>query len=122
MAVRLAVDGVELEAAWVGPPRRHHAEVDAASWGWNRAWLDPEFRRWNLEGFLPRIAVPTLIVQGDADEYGTRAQVDAIARGVSGRVELELVAGAGHAPFRDQPARVHARIEAFVRQVVGSAR
>ncbi|CAN5922624.1 hypothetical protein BH11MYX3_BH11MYX3_19190 [soil metagenome] len=30
-------------------------------------------------------------------------------------VGIELVDGAGHAPFRDAPARAHAQIAAFVR-------
>ena len=29
--------------------RRHGRNVDCAFWGWNRAWLDPGFRSWNLE-------------------------------------------------------------------------
>jgi pimeloyl-ACP methyl ester carboxylesterase len=93
---------------------RYHSDVNGAFWGWNRAWLDPEFRRWNLEAYLPRITAPTLVVQGDRDEYGTRAQVDAIARQLAGRVAVAWIAGAGHAPFRDAPAEVHARIAAFV--------
>ena len=28
---------------------RHHDDVDVAFWGWNRAWLDPGFRAWNIE-------------------------------------------------------------------------
>jgi len=63
---------------------RYHADVDGAFWGWNRAWLDPAFRRWNIEAYLPQITAPTLIVQGDADEYGTLAQVDAIAMQLGG--------------------------------------
>jgi pimeloyl-ACP methyl ester carboxylesterase len=92
---------------------RHHADVDGAFWGWNRAWLDPGFRAWNLTAFLPAITCPVLVVQGERDEYGTLAQVDAIARGVRGEIEVEVVPGAGHAPFRDAPARVHDRIARF---------
>ena len=95
---------------------KYHADVDGAFWGWNRAWLDPEFRRWNLEAYLPRITVPTLIIQGRDDQYGTLAQVDAIERQLGGPHETLIVDGAGHAPFRDQPALVHARISDFVRR------
>jgi pimeloyl-ACP methyl ester carboxylesterase len=94
---------------------RYHADVDGAFWGWNRAWLDPAFRRWNLEPYLPRLTAPVLVVQGTADAYGTLAQVDAIARQTGGPVETMLVDGAGHAPFRDAPDAVHARIAAFLR-------
>ncbi len=93
---------------------RHHADVDGAFWGWNRAWLDPGFRAWNLEAFLPQITAPVLIVQGAADEYGTLAQVEAIARQLGGPCEQLVVAGAGHAPHRTHPGEVEARIAAFV--------
>ncbi|MEO8841175.1 MAG: alpha/beta hydrolase [Kofleriaceae bacterium] len=91
---------------------RHHADVDGAFWGWNRAWLDPAFRAWNIEAYLPRIEAPVLIVQGEVDEYGTIAQVEAIARRVAS--ETMLVAGAGHSPHRTHPAEVHARIAQFL--------
>jgi pimeloyl-ACP methyl ester carboxylesterase len=93
---------------------RHHADVDGAFWGWNRAWLDPDFRRWNLETYLPRISAPTLVVQGEQDEYGTRAQVEAIERQLAGPVEVVMIPGAGHAPFRDAPDAVHAEISHFL--------
>ncbi|HUJ59405.1 MAG TPA: alpha/beta hydrolase [Kofleriaceae bacterium] len=106
------------EAYRAGPLRdalaRHHADVDGAFWGWNRAWLDPAFRAWNLEAYLPHLAAPVLVVQGERDEYGTRAQVDAIARGLPRPPEVAWIAGAGHTPFRDAPAEVHAAIAAFV--------
>jgi pimeloyl-ACP methyl ester carboxylesterase len=79
---------------------RHHADVDGAFWGWNRAWLDPGFRAWNIEEFLPAIHVPVLVVQGDGDEYGTLAHVDAIQRAIP-QADSLIVAGAGHSPFRD---------------------
>ena len=28
---------------------RYHDDVDSAFWGWNRIWLDPAFRAWNIE-------------------------------------------------------------------------
>ncbi len=97
---------------------RHHADVDGAFWGWNRAWLDPGFRAWNLEAYLPRITAPALVVQGESDEYGTRAQVEAIARQLAGPVEVADIPRAGHAPFRDAPEIVHSRIDEFVTHVV----
>ncbi len=93
---------------------RHHADVDGAFWGWNRAWLDPGFRAWNLESFLPAISVPVLVIQGEADPYGTRAQVEAIARGVRGPFDSLFVPG-GHAPWREQPEATTAAIVAHAR-------
>jgi pimeloyl-ACP methyl ester carboxylesterase len=93
---------------------RHHGEnVDGAFRGWNDAWLDPRFRAWNIEEYLPRIRVPTLVVQGEADEYGTLAQVDAIEARSSGRVVRCVLAGAGHSPQRDRPEETLAAIAQF---------
>jgi pimeloyl-ACP methyl ester carboxylesterase len=94
--------------------KHHGANVDVAFRGWNDAWLDPNFRSWNLEEHLPRITVPTLVIQGEDDPYGTRAQVDAIARQVSGRVETLMLPKCGHAPHRDQPDATAAAMVAFI--------
>lgn len=95
---------------------KYHDDVDGAFWGWNGAWLDPAFRTWNIEEYLPRITCPILVVQGANDEYGTLAQVEAIQDKAGGIVDTEIVPDAGHSPFRDDPDRVHARIAAFVRR------
>jgi pimeloyl-ACP methyl ester carboxylesterase len=94
--------------------RYHGANVDGAFRGWNDAWLDPGFRSWNIEAYLPRIEAPVLVIQGEDDPYGTRAQVDAIARQVSGRVETMMLAKCGHAPHRDQPEATAEAMVAFV--------
>jgi pimeloyl-ACP methyl ester carboxylesterase len=103
--------------------KHHGANVDVAFRGWNDAWLDPAFRAWNLEEYLPRIEVPVLIIQGEDDPYGTRAQVDAIARQVRGPVEVLMLPRCGHSPHRDQPEATEAAMIAFVKRVVtGEAR
>jgi len=100
---------------------RHHGDnVDGAFWGWNQAWLDPGFRAWNLEEYLPGIEVPALIVQGEDDPYGTLAQVDAIARGVRGPATRLILPGCGHAPHRERPAETTAAIVELTRAVLGA--
>jgi pimeloyl-ACP methyl ester carboxylesterase len=81
---------------------------------WADAWLDPEFRKWNIEEYLPRIACPVLAIQGEDDQYGTMAQLEAIERQVAGRCELLKLEKCGHSPFRDQPERVLDSIVKFV--------
>jgi pimeloyl-ACP methyl ester carboxylesterase len=92
---------------------KYHQNVDAAFWGWNRPWLDPEFRKWNLTEFLPRIEAPILVVQGEQDEYGTRAQVEAIERGARD-AQVLMLPECGHSPHRDQPEATLRAISAFV--------
>lgn len=95
--------------------RRYHGRnVDNAFRGWNDVWLSDEFWRWNIEEFLPRIAVPVLAMQGTDDEYGTESQVDAILRGTGGRAEKLMLPQCKHSPHRDQTAMVLAAVKQFV--------
>ena len=95
---------------------RHHADADASFYGWNDIWLDPRFRDWNIESYLGSVRCPVLLVQGDADEYGTTAQLDAIAARVPSS-EILLVPSAGHSPHRDAPETVLERVGAFIERV-----
>jgi pimeloyl-ACP methyl ester carboxylesterase len=92
---------------------RHHDDVDGAFRGWNDVWLRPEFGRWTIEEYLPRITCPVLAIQGEDDEYGTMEQVDRIARTVPGSQVLKLP-GCGHSPHRDRADQVLEAIRGFV--------
>jgi pimeloyl-ACP methyl ester carboxylesterase len=85
---------------------RYHRDVDVAFHGWNDVWLDPQFRSWNLESYLPRVTCPALLIQGDLDEYGTLNQIDAIERQFGGPTRRLILKEAGHSPHRDHPQAV----------------
>lgn len=92
---------------------RYHDDPDSAFWGWNRIWLDPAFRAWNIEKELETVRVPVLAVQGLNDEYGTLAQIQGIANRVPGTQLLELP-DCAHSPHRDRPEDVATAAIAFV--------
>lgn len=96
---------------------RHHRDAAATFWGWNNIWLHPDFRRWNIEEYLPRITCPVLVIQGKDDQYGTMAQVHAIVRQSGGPVEVLVLDDCGHSPQRDQPEMALAAITKFVSEV-----
>lgn len=96
---------------------RHHADVDCAFLGWNRAWLDPAFRDWNISDTLKRIHSPVLAIQGLADPYGTRAQVDIIPGAMPGSARICLLDACGHAPHQDHPDQVIAEIVNFLAEL-----
>jgi len=93
---------------------RHHRDPARTFWGWNNIWLHPDFRRWNIEGYLPRITCPILAIQRYEDQYGTMAQVEAIARQSAGPVEILRLHDCRHSAHRDQPEAVLDAIGRFV--------
>lgn len=95
---------------------RWHKDVDAAFWGWNGPWLDPEFRKWNIESSLEHIKAPILVIQGEDDEYGTRKQVESIEAKAAGPVETLMLAQCGHSPHRDQPESTVQGMADFLRK------
>jgi pimeloyl-ACP methyl ester carboxylesterase len=94
--------------------RHHGANVDVAFRGWNDVWLDPGFAAWNIEEHLPAIRVPILVLQGEDDEYGTWAQVEAIERQSGGPVETLAIPRCGHSPHRQQPGVTLGAMAGFV--------
>jgi len=93
--------------------RYHGANVDCAFRGWNDAWLDPEFRTWNILDCVAQVRVPMLIVQGAEDEYGTPAQLAAAEREAYCPVETALIPQCGHAPHLQKPDETVAAIVDF---------
>jgi len=95
---------------------RYHDDPDPVFWGWNDIWLHPDFRHWNIESFVPAVRAPLLVIQGADDEYGTPAQLAAIARLATVPCETVLLPGCRHSPHRDQPERTLGLIAGFVRR------
>jgi len=94
---------------------KHHADVDNTFLGWAAAWLDPAFLDWEISEYLPDVRVPVMVIQGEDDEYGTLAQVDAVCGGVSGPSERVILPACGHVPQRAQPEATFDAVVRFVR-------
>jgi len=96
---------------------RWHKDVDNAFYGWNGAWLDPDFRKWDITEQLAYIRVPVLIVQGEDDQYGTVKQIETATRECYCPVEVALLKGVKHSPQREQPEATLAATTDFVANV-----
>jgi len=92
---------------------RYHHHVEETFRGWNNIWLDPDFRSWNIEDCLAPITCPVLVIQGENDEYGTLAQMQAIQRQIPATQPL-ILPDCGHSPHRDHPALTLEAIAKFV--------
>jgi pimeloyl-ACP methyl ester carboxylesterase len=82
---------------------KYHAHVDIAFRGWNGAWLDPEFKAWNIEDAVGRWRIPALVIQGVDDQYGTLAQIRSIEARSPAPVKSLVLEACRHSPHVDQP-------------------
>ena len=93
---------------------RWHSDVDVAFRGWNDAWLDPEFRVWDISSYLPAIVAPVQIIQGEDDPYGSGWQIDVARRELPTPPEVVMLPGVGHAPHREAAETTIEHIRRFV--------
>ncbi len=96
---------------------RYHRNVDAMFRGWNDAWLDPGFVNWNIEEVIPYIRVPVLAIQGQQDQYGTLAQIDALQDGLYSPFEKAILKDCKHAPHLEKPEQTLAVIKGFLKSM-----
>src|SRR3546814_317682 len=82
--------------------RRYHNDPDSAFWAWNRAWLNPPFRDWDIRPLITGIRCPILAMQGVDDEYASLEQITGI-RDIVPHTECLALPDCGHSPHRDQP-------------------
>ncbi|MEO0865260.1 MAG: alpha/beta hydrolase [Pseudomonadota bacterium] len=92
---------------------RHHDHPDAAFHGWHDAWTDPGFAEWNVADCIDHWRIPALVVQGDADPYGTIAQVREVEDRIYSPVETLILPGVGHAPHVEARAQVTEAVAGF---------
>ena len=89
---------------------KYHADPDNAFRGWNDAWLNPDFRDWNVADVIDYVRVPILAIQGRQDQYGTLAQIDEIEARSYAPVDTLILDDCRHVPFADQPDAVLAAL------------
>ncbi len=97
---------------------RWHRDVDNAFYGWNDAWLDPAFRRWDISEELAYVRVPIAIVQGANDQYGTMRQIEIAREECYCPVDVAMLDGVGHSPQREAPEVTLDALVSFVNRIL----
>jgi pimeloyl-ACP methyl ester carboxylesterase len=110
-AIRTTFERSDLNARLT---RHHGAKTESMFRGWTDIWLDPAFRAWNIESYLAGIHCRVLVIQGEDDQYGSQAQVDAVRASVSGSCEALLLPACGHAPHIEQRMATEDAIVRFI--------
>jgi len=93
---------------------RYHDDVDSAFWAWSDIWLNPDFRAWNIESFLPAIRCPVLAIQGEDDQYGSLRQIETIQH-LAPQTRLCVLKQCRHSPQVDQPQATIDAVAGFIR-------
>jgi pimeloyl-ACP methyl ester carboxylesterase len=101
--------------------RHHGLRTDALFHAWADTWQAPWYRDWDITARLGTVRCPVLALQGSDDDYGTPAQLAAIAGAVSGPVAAQLLPGVGHSPHREAAEAVLARMAAFISRAADQA-
>lgn len=112
--IRTAYETTELKAKLA----RWHRDVDNAFYGWNGAWLNPDFRNWDISEYLAYIRVPVAILQGVDDEYGTMRQTEIAREECYCPVDVTVIPGAGHQPHREAPGATLDAVQEFANAVL----
>jgi pimeloyl-ACP methyl ester carboxylesterase len=97
---------------------KFHANVDGAFESWNGPWLDPAFETWDITDALGYIRVPILIVQGEKDQYGTIKQIEVAQQECYCPVEVALLPGVRHIPYRDAPELTLQTVADFINRLL----
>lgn len=88
---------------------KYHQDPQSTLERWSQAWLAPDFVAWSITDTIAALQCPVLAVQGTQDEYGTLVHLQTLAMHHAATEQL-IFEACGHAPHRDQAARLSAAI------------
>ena len=92
----------------------HGSKAEQLVQDWLGCWLGAPTGELNLRSQLADIRSPTLVVQGEKDEFATQQQARDIAEGIAGS-DLWIVPGCSHQPHAERPREFNQRMIEFLR-------
>lgn len=84
---------------------------------WFELWTSNEMENWNIESQIYPIDIPTLIIQGKQDNYGSLKQVEKITKSISAKNKTVLIDNCGHTPHSEQQETVLNSVKSFVKSI-----
>jgi pimeloyl-ACP methyl ester carboxylesterase len=96
----------------------HDDKTETLYFNWSNLWLSENMKNWNILSKLKTIDIPTLIIQGKNDEYGTINQVNGILENIKNKGEKLLVEECGHFPHKEKPKLIIEKINSFLNPIL----
>ena len=101
----------------IGRLEKYHGEkTEALFHAWSDTWLDSDFKKWNIEDELSHIKCPSLIIQGDRDEYASSKHVVRICKAIGPHSRALIMNDAGHFPHKENSSFVADEVSKFIFQ------
>ncbi len=96
----------------------HGDKTDEVFRMWTETWLSEEYQSWNIEKYLSNVQCPSLIIQGENDEYGTLKQVHSIVNKTTGASQALIIPNIGHTPHKENVEVVITNVTQFINDLV----
>lgn len=97
---------------------RHHGErTELLFRAWSETWLRPSYAQaFSLKPYLGKITAPSLIMQGEQDQYGVPEQVTDSCREIGERAKPLFIENCGHVPHLEAQERVVEEVLSFLKE------
>lgn len=92
----------------------HRQPIEPIFNRWQQTWLAEQAPHWNIETLMSSVCCPVLGLQGEADEFGTPGQLEALAARVSGPVTTRLLPDCRHIPHFQAPQEYQQEVLQFL--------
>ncbi|MBT8242018.1 MAG: alpha/beta hydrolase [Acidimicrobiia bacterium] len=82
---------------------RFHEHPSKVFQAWSGVWVSDAFKGWDIRSRLHRVEVPTILAQGDADEYATPAMLTDSVASIGANAFGVVIAGGRHVVHHEDP-------------------
>lgn len=92
----------------------HGDKTEDLFFAWSNTWTAEYFQNWNIADDLKGIQAPTLVLQGQLDQYGTEKQLELIKNTLQNQCITVILPGLGHHPHLEAMESMVERISYFL--------
>jgi len=94
------------EGKLAGLKKYHFDKTEELFFAWADTWRSSEFKNWSIEKDISPLKMPSLILQGELDQYGTVEQINGIKKAAGQNCEIQLIPNCGHHPHLENKIEV----------------
>lgn len=98
----------------VGRLQRFHRRADLLFEAWSGVWVSEQFASWDIRPHLHAVTAPTLVLQGERDEYASPTHALETAVAVGDHASCRLLPGVGHLLHHEAPEQILELLTGFV--------